>query len=295
MAVPAALYWWLNGADPIGSRGWAIPAATDIAFALGVLSLLGPRVPRGLKVFLVTVAILDDLGAIVVIALFYTAQLSWMSLGVAVGAIAVLAVLNLAGTRSVPAYFFVGLVLWVAVLKSGVHATLAGVALALFIPIRFSDPEGVSPLRRLEHDLHPVVAFGILPLFALANAGVSVHGLSLRSLLDPVPLGILVGLVVGKTVGVFGMSAAAIGAGAARMPDGASWSSLFGVCVLCGVGFTMSLFIANLAFAQVAPELAVSAVLGILGASLAAAVVGYFLVAIALAGKEPPAPERPRP
>ncbi|PYO02655.1 MAG: Na+/H+ antiporter NhaA [Candidatus Rokuibacteriota bacterium] len=295
MAAPAALYWWLNGADPIGGRGWAIPAATDIAFALGVLSLLGPRVPRGLKVFLVTVAILDDLGAIVVIALFYTAQLSWMSLGVAVGAIAVLAVLNLAGTRSVPAYFFVGLVLWVAVLKSGVHATLAGVALALFIPIRSSHPEGVSPLRRLEHDLHPVVAFGILPLFALANAGVSVRGLSLRSLLDPVPLGILVGLVVGKTVGVFGMSAAAIGAGAARMPDGASWSSLFGVSVLCGVGFTMSLFIANLAFAQVAPELAVSAVLGILGASLAAAVIGYFLVAIALAGKEPPVPERQRP
>jgi len=290
MAVPAALYWWLNGADPIAGHGWAIPAATDIAFALGILSLLGPRVPRGLKVFLVTVAILDDLGAIVIIALFYTEQLSWISLGVAAAAIAALAVLNVAGTRSVPAYFFTGLVLWVAVLKSGVHATLAGVALALFIPIRPADPGGISPLRQLEHDLHPVVAFGILPLFAFANAGVSVRAVSLRSLLDPVPLGILAGLVVGKTVGVFGMSAAAIGVGAARMPEGASWRSLFGVSVLCGIGFTMSLFIANLAFAQVAPEMAVSAVLGILGASLAAAILGYLLVAIAMAGQAPPGP-----
>src|SRR5262249_7389929 len=214
MVVPAALYWWLNEADSVAARGWAIPAATDIAFALGPLSLLGPRVPRGLKVFLVTVAIIDDLGAIMVIAFFYTEQLSWMSLGVAATAIAALAVLNVAGTRSVPAYFFVGLVLWVAVLKSGIHATLAGVVLALFIPIR-PDDEGVSPLRQLEHDLHPVVAFGILPLFAFANAGVSVEGMSLRSLLDPVPLGILAGLVVGKTVGVFGMSAVAIGVGTA--------------------------------------------------------------------------------
>ena len=281
MAVPAALYWWLNGADPVGGRGWAIPAATDIAFALGVLSLLGPRVPQGLKIFLVTVAIIDDLGAIAVITLFYTEQLSWTPLGVAAAAIVVLAVLKVAGTRSIAAYFFVGLVLWVAVLKSGIHATLAGVVLALFIPIR-PDDEGGSPLRQLEHDLHPVVAFGILPLFAFANAGVSVRGMSLRSLLDPVPLGVLVGLVVGKTVGVFAMSAAAIGVGAARMPDGASFRSLLGVSVLCGIGFTMSLFIAKLAFAQPAPELAVSAVLGILVASLAAAAIGYLLVAVAL-------------
>jgi len=288
MATPAALYWWLNQSDPVAGHGWAIPAATDIAFALGILSLLGPRVPRGLKVFLVTVAILDDLGAILIIALFYTEQLSWMSLGVAAAAIAALAVLNVARTRSVPVYFFVGLVLWVAVLKSGIHATLAGVVLALFIPIR-PDPDGISPLRQLEHDLHPVVAFGILPLFAFANAGVSLSGMSFRSLLDPVPAGIVVGLVVGKTVGVFGMSAVAVGVGAARIPDGASWRSLFGVSVLCGIGFTMSLFIANLAFAQLAPELAVSAVLGILAASLAAAAIGYFLVAIALAGPVPPA------
>src|SRR5262249_31494019 len=259
------------------ARGWAIPAATDIAFALGALSLLGPRVPRGLKVFLVTVAIIDDLGAIMVIAFFYTEQLSWMSLGVAATAIAALAVLNVAGTGSVPGCFLVALVLGVAVSSSGPHATLAGVVLALFIPIR-PDDEGVSPLRQLEHDLHPVVAFGILPLFAFANAGVSVEGMSLRSLLDPVPLGILAGLVVGKTVGVFGMSAVAIGVGTARMPDGASWRSLLGVSVLCGIAFTMSLFIAKLAFAQPAPELAVSAVLGTLVASLAAAAIGCLLV-----------------
>jgi NhaA family Na+:H+ antiporter len=288
MATPAAIYWWLNGGDALAVRGWAIPAATDIAFALGVLSLLGPRVPRGLKVFLVTVAILDDLGAILIIALFYTESLSWLSLVVAAAALALLAVLNAAGARSGAVYLFVGLVLWVAVLKSGVHATLAGVALALFIPIRPAPENGRSLLRQLEHDLHPVVAFGILPLFAFANAGVSVQGMSLRSLLDPVPLGILLGLVAGKTIGVFAASAAAIGLGIARKPEGAGWGALFGVAVLCGIGFTMSLFIANLAFAQVAPALAVSAVLGILAASLTAAVLGYVLMALTLPASAAP-------
>src|SRR5262249_47283654 len=188
-----------------------------------------------------------------------------------------IAVVKGAGKRSIAAYFFVGLVLWVAVLKSGIHATLAGVVLALFIPIR-PDDEGGSPLRQLEHDLHPVVAFGILPLFAFSNAGVSVRGMSLRSLLDPVPLGVLVGLVVGKSVGVFATSAAAMGVGAAPMPDRATFRSLLGVSVLCGIAFTMSLFIAKLAFAQPAPELAVSAVLGTLVASLAAAAIGCLLV-----------------
>jgi Na+:H+ antiporter, NhaA family len=288
MATPAVIYWWLNGGDPVGARGWAIPAATDIAFALGVLSLLGPRVPRGLKVFLVTVAILDDLGAILVIALFYTESMSWTSLGVAAAALAVLAILNAAGTRSAAVYLFVGLVLWVAVLKSGVHATLAGVALALFIPIRPAEADGPSLLRQLEHDLHPVVAFGILPLFAFANAGVSLGGMSLGSLLDPVPLGIFIALVAGKTIGIFSVSAAAIGVGAARMPEGTTWGSLFGAAVLCGIGFTMSLFIANLAFAEAAPALAVSAVLGILAASLTAAVLGCALVALALPGRAGP-------
>jgi NhaA family Na+:H+ antiporter len=283
MAAPATIYWWFNGADPVGRRGWAIPAGTDIAFALGVLSLLGPRVPRGLHVFLLTLAILDDLGAILIIALFYTEHLSATSLAVAAAAIAALAVLNAARVRAIPAYFFVGLVLWVAMLKSGIHATLAGVVLALFIPIRTDDPEAVSPLRQLEHDLHPVVAFGVMPLFAFANAGVSLHGMSLASLLEPVPLGIAAGLLAGKTIGVFGTSAAAIGLGMARMPEGATWRSLLGVSILCGVGFTMSLFIANLAFAEVAPALAVSAVVGILAASLVAAVAGYLFLAITLA------------
>ena len=282
MAAPAAIYWALNAGDPVGIRGWAIPAATDIAFALGVLSLLGARVPRGLKVFLVTVAIVDDLGAIVIIAIFYTADLSGMSLAVAAAALALLALVNALGVRSGAVYLFVGLVLWVAVLKSGVHATLAGVALALFIPLRPAEPGGRSLLRDLEHDLHPLVAFVILPLFAFANAGVSLEGMALRSVLEPVPLGICLGLVIGKTVGIFSLSAAAIGTGAARMPEGASWGSLFGVSVLCGIGFTMSLFIANLAFAEGAPALAVSAVVGILAGTVTAAVLGYLLVALAL-------------
>ena len=291
MAVPAAIYWWVNRGDPVSVRGWAIPAATDIAFALGVLSLLGPRVPRGLKVFLLTLAILDDLGAILIIAFFYTERLSWMSLGVVGAAIILLAVLNQSRVKAIPAYFFVGLVLWVAVLKSGIHATLAGVVLALFIPIRTDDPQAESPLRQLEHDLHPVVAFGIMPAFAFANAGVSVQGMSLAALLEPVPLGITAGLLAGKTVGVFVMSALAIGLGVARMPDEASWGSLFGVSVLCGIGFTMSLFITNLTFAQNAPERAVSAVLGVLAASLVAAVIGYLVLAATLAGPARPASE----
>jgi NhaA family Na+:H+ antiporter len=281
MAVPAGIYWWLNRSDPVSVHGWAIPAATDIAFALGVLSLLGPRVSRGLKVFLLTLAILDDLGAIVIIALLYTERLSWLSLAIVTAALVLLLVLNVTRVQAIPAYFFVGLVLWVAVLKSGIHATLAGVALALFIPVR-TDSLGPSPLKQLEHDLHPVVAFGILPAFAFANAGVSVQGMSPGSLLEPVPLGITAGLLAGKPVGVLVMSAAAIGLRIARMPEGANWGSMVGVSVLCGIGFTMSLFIANLAFAQSAPELAVKAVLGVLAGSLLAAVAGFLLLAIAL-------------
>ena len=287
VAVPAAIYWWFNSGDAVGRRGWAIPAATDIAFALGVLSLLGSRVARGLKVFLLTLAIIDDLAAIVIIALFYTEGLSWTALAAATTTLIVLAILNRAGVTSVPSYLFIGLVLWVAVLESGIHATLAGVALALFIPIR-TDDRDVSPLRRLEHDLHPVVAFGIMPLFAFANAGVSLQGMSIRSLLEPVPLGIATGLVVGKTVGVFAASAVTILLGLARMPEGVTWASLFGVAVLAGVGFTMSLFIANLAFAEAAPALAVSAVVGILAASLTSAVAGYVFTAIALRGRPQP-------
>jgi Na+:H+ antiporter, NhaA family len=278
MAAPAAIFWFLNRHDPVALQGWAIPAATDIAFALGVLALLGSRVPQSLKVFLLTLAILDDLGAIVIIAIFYTADLSLTSLAVAGGALVVLAFLNARHVTAVPAYMLVGLVLWVAVLKSGVHATLAGVALALFIPIRPREEGGKSPLRSLEHDLHPAVAYAILPLFAFANAGVSLEGVSLRYALEPLPLGVALGLVVGKVVGVSGMTALAIGTRAARMPEGATWSSLIGVSMLCGIGFTMSLFIANLAFGDDAPQHAVSAVFGVLIGSLCAAVLGYLLL-----------------
>jgi NhaA family Na+:H+ antiporter len=282
MALPAAIYWFLNRHDPIALQGWAIPAATDIAFALGVLALLGSRVPQSLKVFLLTLAILDDLGAIVIIALFYTENLSWLSLGVASGALLLLALLNARHVTSVVAYILVGLVLWVAVLKSGVHATLAGVALALFVPIRAKEPGGTSPLRQLERDLHPAVAYAILPLFAFANAGVSLEGMSLRSALEPLPLGIALGLVVGKLGGVFGMSALAIGTRIARMPEGASWTALLGVSLLCGIGFTMSLFVANLAFGDAAPQQAISAVIGVLIGSILAAVLGYLLLRLTL-------------
>ena len=282
MAVPSAIFWAINRHDPVALQGWSIPAATDIAFALGVLSLLGNRVPHGLKVFLLTLAILDDLGAIVIIALFYTADLSWQSLAVAGGAMAVLALLNRRGVEAIPAYVFAGLVLWVAVLKSGIHATLAGVVLALFIPMRSRSPEGGSPLRGLEHALHPSVAYVIMPLFAFANAGVSLEGFTFDTLLEPVPLGIALGLVLGKTAGVFGMSALAIAARVARMPEGGSWGSLLGTSVLCGIGFTMSLFIANLAFSGAAPQLAVRSVMGILAGSVVAAVVGYLILAACL-------------
>jgi NhaA family Na+:H+ antiporter len=293
MAVPAAIFWLLNRHDPVALQGWAIPAATDIAFALGVLALLGSRVPQSLKVFLLTLAILDDLGAIVVIAIFYTDNLSWSSLVVAGGALMVLGLLNARHVVAIVPYLLVGLVLWVAVLKSGVHATLAGVALALFIPIRPRREGDASPLRSLEHDLHPPVAYVILPLFAFANAGVSLEGLSLRSALEPLPLGIALGLVAGKLGGVFGMSALAIRTGLAQMPDGVSWRALLGVSMLCGIGFTMSLFVSNLAFGADAPQQAVSAVIGVLVGSVCAGVLGYALLHHALAQAGGTAVRRP--
>ena len=275
MAAPAAIYAALNWGSPVTLQGWAIPAATDIAFALGVLSLLGGRVPASLKVFLLTLAILDDLGAIVIIALFYTANLAPPSLGVAAAALAGLAALNRAGVQRIAPYLLVGLVLWASVLKSGVHATLAGAALALFIPPRQA--------RRLEHDLHPPVAYGILPLFAFANAGVSLEGVSLASLLEPVPLGIAAGLFLGKLAGVFVASFAMIRLGGASLPEGAGWGGLLGVSLLCGIGFTMSLFIAGLAFEGADPAYMAQARLGILLGSLASALVGYALLRAVLA------------
>jgi len=274
MAAPAAIYAAFNWGDPVTMQGWAIPTATDIAFALGVLSLLGERVPAGLKVFLLTLAILDDLGAIAIIALFYTADLSGVSLGAAGAALAALLALNRLGVARAAPYLFVGLVLWVSVLKSGVHATLAGVALAFFIPRERG--------RALEEDLHPPVAYAVLPLFAFANAGVSLAGVSFESFLEAVPLGIAAGLVAGKALGVFGASFLVIRSGLAPMPSGADWGSLLGTAFLCGIGFTMSLFIAGLAFEHAGGEYTVQTRLGILCGSLASALAGYVLLCATL-------------
>ena len=278
MAVPAAIYAAINVGNPVALAGWAIPAATDIAFALGVLSLLGKRVPVGLKMFLLTLAILDDLGAIVIIALFYAGDLAPASLAVAAVALVALFTLNRSNVVRLAPYLFVGLVLWVSVLKSGVHATLAGVALAFFIPLRSNGDGSQSLLRRLEQDLRPLVVFAILPLFAFANAGVSLHGVGLATILAPVPLGIAAGLLVGKTIGVFAASWLVVQLGFARLPEGADWRAMFGVAVLCGIGFSMSLFIAGLAFEGAGSEYVVQTRLGVLLGSLAAAVIGLTIL-----------------
>jgi Na+:H+ antiporter, NhaA family len=267
MAAPAAIYAWINWGDPLTIQGWAIPAATDIAFALGVLSVLGKRVPGSLKVFLMTLAVLDDVGAIVIIALFYTHNLAPASLVIAGLALAVLFALSRSRVRGATPYLLVGVVLWASLLKSGVHATLAGIALAFFIPHKAA--------RRLEPDLHAPVAYAILPLFAFANAGLAFKGISPASFLLPLPLGIVAGLVVGKTLGVFGVAFLAIRLGFAKMPAGASWGSLLGVAMLCGIGFTMSLFIGGLAFEGLGLEYARLVQLGILAGSLVSALGGY--------------------
>ena len=282
MAVPAIIYAWFNWHDPVTLHGWAIPAATDIAFALGVLLLLGKRVPTALKVFLMTLAILDDLGAIVIIAIFYTANLSLGSLVVALSALAVLIAMNRRGVVSLPAYVLVGLIMWASVLKSGVHATLAGVALAAVIPMRDAANPKHSPLRELEHELHPSVAYAIVPIFAFANAGVSLEGVQLSTLLEPVPLGIAAGLFFGKQIGVFLFSWLAVQVGMARLPAGVTWAQLYGAALLCGIGFTMSLFIGSLAVEQAGPQFGASVRLGILVGSLLSAVAGYALLRMAL-------------
>jgi len=280
MAVPALIYVALNHADPVAMRGWAIPTATDIAFALGILMLLGSRVPASLKVFLTAVAIIDDLGAIVVIALFYTAQLSAPMLLAAGGGVAVLFVLNRAKVTNIGPYVIVGLLVWVCVLKSGIHATLAGVVTAMAIPMR--DQHGGSPLEKAEHALHPWVAFMVLPMFAFVNAGVSLQDVSLGTLTQGVPLGIALGLVLGKATGVFGASWLLMRLTGASLPAGASMRQFFGVCVLCGIGFTMSLFIGGLAFTGQGAGYETQVKLGVLGGS---AIAGLLGVALLLGGR----------
>ena len=273
--VPALIYAWFNRADPLALQGWAIPSATDIAFALGVLSLLGNRVPLSLRVFLTSLAIFDDLAAVIVIAIFYTSSLSASALIGAAICITGLVALNLRGVRRLSPYLVVGLVLWICVLKSGVHATLAGVVIALCIPLRGGENDDEPPLRWLEHRLHPWVAFGILPIFALANAGVSLQGVDAGQLLGPIPLGIALGLFFGKQIGVFVSCGLAIALGMARLPEGANWASLYGIAVLCGIGFTMSLFVGNLAFEHAGFNYLSATRLGVLAGSVLSAVAGY--------------------
>jgi Na+:H+ antiporter, NhaA family len=276
MLVPALIYFIFNRGNGAALNGWAIPTATDIAFALGVLSLLGKRVPVSLKIFLTAVAIADDLGAIVIIALFYTAELSIAMLFLAAVAIAVLFALNFQKVTRIAPYVIVGVILWVFVLKSGVHATLAGVAIAFAVPLKTRNAEGTAPLHQLEHSLHPWVAFGVLPIFAFANAGVSFAGVTLTALAEPLPLGIAAGLFAGKLIGVFGASAVLIRLGLAKLPEGAGWLQLIGVAALCGVGFTMSLFIGSLAFDG--PDYFTPLRLGVIAGSVLSGVTGYLLL-----------------
>ncbi|OHC27161.1 MAG: Na(+)/H(+) antiporter NhaA [Pseudomonadales bacterium RIFCSPLOWO2_12_59_9] len=274
MLVPALIYWAFNHENPAAIGGWAIPMATDIAFALGVLALLGKRVPVSLKLFLMTLAIIDDLGAIIVIALFYSTDLSTLSLILAAVFISILIMMNRFGVSTLSPYLVIGTLLWICVLKSGVHATLAGVILALTIPLRSSNEEP-SPLATLEHALHPWVAFAILPIFAFANAGVPLAGLSLQSFLHPVPLGITAGLLMGKTLGVFGFTWLTIKTGLAKLPEGANWGQVLGLAILCGIGFTMSLFVGSLAFIPDVSEYSGMDRVGILTGSVLAALLGF--------------------
>jgi NhaA family Na+:H+ antiporter len=268
MVVPAAIYAALNWGDATALRGWAIPSATDIAFSLGVLAALGKRVPLSLKVFLTTLAIVDDLGAILIIAVFYTSKLSALALVIAAICIAVLAVLNRMGVRRLSPYVLVGLVLWAAVLKSGVHATLSGVVLAMFIPM--------SRLPALEHGLKPWSAWLIMPVFAFANAGLPLGGLSFAALGEKVTLGIIAGLFIGKQLGIVLGAGLPIWLGRAAMPAGATWTKLYGVSILAGIGFTMSLFIGSLAFDDATHDAQVR--LGVLVGSLLSAVVGWLVL-----------------
>jgi NhaA family Na+:H+ antiporter len=280
--VPALVYAWLNAGDPLALQGWAIPTATDIAFALGILALVS-NVPVALKLFLMTLAIIDDVGAIIIIALFYTTNLSVTALLIALTAIAGLVLLKLKGTMRIAPYLFLGIILWISVLKSGVHATLAGVILGLFIPLGPKDSaiEGDSPLQSLLHSLHPWVAFGILPLFAFVNAGVSFENFTLRSLLEPVPLGIMLGLLVGKQVGVFAFAWITIKIGVARLPQNVSMLQIYGAALLCGVGFTMSLFIGGLAFEEIGVGYDRTDRLGIIAGSLLCGVLGFTVLKFA--------------
>ena len=278
MLVPALIYLWFNLNDPVAVKGWAIPAATDIAFALGVLSLLGSRVPTSLKIFLTSLAIFDDIGAIIIIAIFYTSKLSITALMVALASIPVLYFMNRRGVESRSPYILIGLIVWIGLLKSGVHATLAGVLLAMFIPLKSKVNPEVSPLKSLEHDLHSIVAFFVLPVFAFANAGISFSGMTADVALHEVTLGVSLGLIVGKQIGIFTLCGLVILMGLTKMPSNMSWTTLYGTSALCGIGFTMSLFIGSLAFEETGVNLLFDERLGIIVGSLVSGIIGYLIL-----------------
>ncbi|MEZ9298770.1 Na+/H+ antiporter NhaA [Vibrio splendidus] len=281
MLAPALIYVLFNSGNPEALQGWAIPAATDIAFALGIMALLGNRVPVSLKVFLLALAIIDDLGVVVIIALFYSGDLSTLALTVGFIATGVLFMLNNKHVTKLSVYLIVGAILWFAVLKSGVHATLAGVVIGFAIPLKGNKGK-YSPLKHLEHALHPYVAFAILPVFAFANAGISLEGISISSLTGMLPLGIAMGLLIGKPLGIFAFSWGAVKLGIAKLPEGVNFMNIFAVSVLCGIGFTMSIFISSLAFGPTNAEFDTFARLGILMGSTTAAILGYFMLRMSL-------------
>ncbi|TDR16870.1 Na+/H+ antiporter NhaA [Marinicella litoralis] len=278
MLVPALVFFWFNKDDPMALQGWAIPAATDIAFALGVLKVLGPRVPTSLKIFLTSLAIFDDIGAILVIAFFYTSQISVTALIVVAVCIPLLWLLNKKGIEATSTYILIGVVMWVAMLKSGVHATLTGVLLAMFIPLKSKVNPEYSPLKDLEHNLHSAVAYIILPIFAFANAGINLSGVGLEQMMHPVPLGIALGLVVGKQVGIFSLCWLAIKLKWATLPENSNWVALYGISALCGIGFTMSLFIGSLAYEETQFNIIFDERLGIIVGSVVSALIGYFVL-----------------
>ncbi|QYO71130.1 Na+/H+ antiporter NhaA [Vibrio cholerae] len=281
MLAPALIYVAFNFNDPAAIQGWAIPAATDIAFALGIMALLGKRVPVSLKVFLLALAIIDDLGVVVIIALFYSSDLSTIALTIGFIMTGVLFMLNAKHVTKLSIYLVAGLILWIAVLKSGVHATLAGVVIGFAIPLKGNKGEH-SPLKHLEHALHPYVAFAILPVFAFANAGISLQGVSLAGLTSMLPLGVALGLFLGKPLGIFSFSWVAVKLGVAKLPEGINFKHIFAVSVLCGIGFTMSIFISSLAFGQANEAYDTYARLGILMGSTTAALLGYSLLRLSL-------------
>jgi NhaA family Na+:H+ antiporter len=286
MLFPALVFFWFNKDDPQALQGWAIPAATDIAFALGVLKLLGPRVPTSLKIFLTSLAIFDDIGAILVIAFFYTSQISTIALIVVACCVPLLWLINKKGIEATSTYIMIGIVMWVAMLKSGVHATLTGVILAMFIPIKSKIKPDYSPLKELEHNLHSAVAYIILPIFTFANSGINLSGVGLEQMMHPVPLGIALGLVVGKQFGIFTLCWIAIKLKWASLPERSNWLSLYGISALCGIGFTMSLFIGSLAYEETQFDIFFDERLGIIVGSMISALVGYFVLKTQYGGKK---------